>query len=774
MSIRLKRLYIENYKLFAKKEIIFENYLTVFDGPNGYGKTSIFDAIEFLITGRISRIYESQSISGTYAYESNFLAKDQRKDVILKGEFYDSAAQTSLIIGLKLPAVSGKLARSNNPKSIMSTVISCVLPTYDTPTENWNACVVNSDQLLRVRTRFFGLQNINFFTIFHYIRQEDRLAYFKSSETERTKTIESLFGIQNEVKKQEQISAAQTQVKHKLTDLQKSIKKLQADLDKIPSNCKTTFSYLAIANEKPAWDRHDFAFYGSKSRSLYDEVINSLLGIKQLKDHCQEFMVSTKLANFLSIPEALRSPAIAAWKLQCEKEIPTEELQSEKELHMFLTQTKQLIESKDFIKVDWDKLCENSQLSELLPKLRALTEELKHTSNNQNDLQKSLSSLESFRLQLRNEADKISTFKQGICPYCGHNWESNKHIEQHFSETTLLIQSMLTRESATYSKLVQVLDSISHDSILPYIIQTITSLDSNAALQVFSRFKNSNDYTCYARKCHFILTFIGIEPKNIEVSGTLDDVLYGIKPIIEQINLCTKDITPEYYEENEKYDFQRLFQECFTNIHELEALSQDDIDNKMQYITQLYYASFNQAHDELKCMQLQEAKLTNLQMQLRKYHVALKKSISEYREIVIKEIEIPFFLFSSRLLQTYQAGQGIFINLINGENIRFTAPASEHDALYTMSSGQLSAVLLAFSLSLNKIYAGDRFQMVLIDDPIQCMDDINMISFVELLGQEFCDRQIILSTHEDTFSNFIRYKFTKYKLPQQSITLKES
>ena len=46
--ITIKRLYIENYKLFSQKEIDFSGaLLSVFDGPNGYGKTSIFDAIEF-------------------------------------------------------------------------------------------------------------------------------------------------------------------------------------------------------------------------------------------------------------------------------------------------------------------------------------------------------------------------------------------------------------------------------------------------------------------------------------------------------------------------------------------------------------------------------------------------------------------------------------------------------------------------------------------------------------------------------------------------------
>lgn len=49
-----------------------------------------------------------------------------------------------------------------------------------------------------------------------------------------------------------------------------------------------------------------------------------------------------------------------------------------------------------------------------------------------------------------------------------------------------------------------------------------------------------------------------------------------------------------------------------------------------------------------------------------------------------------------------------------------------------------------------------------------------MISFVELLRREFSDCQIILSTHEEKFSNFIRYKFKKYGLVAQAITLKDA
>ena len=84
--IIIKRLYIENYKLFSHKEIDFSQaLLSVFDGPNGYGKTSIFDAVELLITGKISRVKECESIDGKSAYQTVF-AQNSDKDVVLKAE----------------------------------------------------------------------------------------------------------------------------------------------------------------------------------------------------------------------------------------------------------------------------------------------------------------------------------------------------------------------------------------------------------------------------------------------------------------------------------------------------------------------------------------------------------------------------------------------------------------------------------------------------------------------------------------------------------------
>lgn len=126
--IIIKRLYIENYKLFSHKEIDFSQaLLSVFDGPNGYGKTSIFDAVELLITGKISRVKECESIDGKSAYQTVFFAQNSDKDVVLKAEFEDKETKEVLVIGAKVISVNlkGKVA---NPKNIFDSIDFYILP----------------------------------------------------------------------------------------------------------------------------------------------------------------------------------------------------------------------------------------------------------------------------------------------------------------------------------------------------------------------------------------------------------------------------------------------------------------------------------------------------------------------------------------------------------------------------------------------------------------------------------------------------------------------
>ena len=57
MNWKISKIEVSSFKAFKHINLdLGESSLLTLDGPNGYGKTSIFDAIELLLTGQISRI----------------------------------------------------------------------------------------------------------------------------------------------------------------------------------------------------------------------------------------------------------------------------------------------------------------------------------------------------------------------------------------------------------------------------------------------------------------------------------------------------------------------------------------------------------------------------------------------------------------------------------------------------------------------------------------------------------------------------------------------
>ena len=151
----------------------------------------------------------------------------------------------------------------------------------------------------------------------------------------------------------------------------------------------------------------------------------------------------------------------------------------------------------------------------------------------------------------------------------------------------------------------------------------------------------------------------------------------------------------EYLTANEKYNFEDIKNRYGMNNDIVSKIRFESVALKKQYIQEQFYKSFDKLREEVEGLEKQSKMLNVIKTQLKEYARAFDTSIELYKKQIIDEIEVPFFVYSSRLLQSYQGGQGVLMEN-NGESIRFTAPGSEHDILYTTSSGQLSAVLLSF------------------------------------------------------------------------------
>jgi len=195
-------------------------------------------------------------------------------------------------------------------------------------------------------------------------------------------------------------------------------------------------------------------------------------------------------------------------------------------------------------------------------------------------------------------------------------------------------------------------------------------------------------------------------------------------------------------------------------------LSVEMLTAKLQYI----HGSYEQiANTRLAFLESRNQKLISLLGYVNSTYEKVHRTIQNHKAEMIEKIKVPFYIYSGKILQSYQQGLGIFIEIHptdQNNNIRFkTGHSSDHDIVYHLSSGQMAVVALAFCLSLNKVYnANKHFKYLSIDDPIQTMDDLNIHTFIELLRYEFKNYQIIMSTHDDFTSRYMKYKFDKFAM----------
>jgi DNA repair exonuclease SbcCD ATPase subunit len=94
-----------------------------------------------------------------------------------------------------------------------------------------------------------------------------------------------------------------------------------------------------------------------------------------------------------------------------------------------------------------------------------------------------------------------------------------------------------------------------------------------------------------------------------------------------------------------------------------------------------------------------------------------------------------------------------------GEAYYEAAGADVRANIATMfSSAQLNAVAICIFLAISLSRREDRLATILLDDPIQNMDDYNVLGLVDLLRNVIQYRQVIVSTHDERIGELLRRK----------------
>ncbi|WP_147589461.1 hypothetical protein [Clostridium paraputrificum] len=459
----------------------------------------------------------------------------------------------------------------------------------------------------------------------------------------------------------------------------------------------------------------------------------------------------------------------------------------------FVLDSKKLFENitiESLKKVEYSKLFKKLNIKDQLfdeEKYEDLLEELMALKNNESNLAEAIRGLNSSRSNLYKknkglfELEGSSKINSSKCILCGNEYLNSEELKEQIDSYTDSLNVILDDSQKTTADSINAILNLLSENMIMYIdnyIEKEKSIDAkfyNQLKKYINKYKANMGVNNYIKEFNVDLDeYIN---KEYTEFNKIDEICDDIH---EYLSSQKENITIEYQILEKEIRFKNIYKDIFDNTYEnVKNIDIRDLEEKQKYIEYKYYMYLLSEQEDIKKhndnINLKIDKLDNLYKNEIKGSIDVyNKCISKHRSNIIKDIEIPFYIYTGKIIQDYQRGLGIFIKEYEEfKNLKFVSNAnSDHDAINCLSSGQLSALVISFTLALNKVYGKKKLGFILIDDPLQSMDDMNMISFMELMRNEFLEKQIVMSTHEDEISLFMRYKFAVNNLKETRINVK--
>ncbi|WP_215143705.1 AAA family ATPase [Exiguobacterium qingdaonense] len=857
--MKIKKVYIKNFKGIKEKRIIdFKNSTTLLIGPNGFGKTTIYDVIELCLTGKLHRTFVKQRVTNDAKdYKKPFYQNTSGEDVVVKLWLEKENNENLIIVKFLDKDNSGTVdgrGRKNKPNDFG------LLKTFTENTEDFEKDLFYPEKNLSQSqiNSFFEFRDTEFkiediYYLFNYLQQEENTYFLKKSENERKDELKFLFQTSEAEEKLHQIDTL-------IFDINQIIKDLDKKIESIEGNEK-----VKSVPYEPLFEKNDFLF---DRKTLFDKKVSDLWPI-QKEEYLEELSTLIKFKQEFSPEEFQKKNKL----LEIDKLIENQDflyyfvlkdfmLQNEFEkirsnvnliknrdlLERFILQ-KIISKSNEYIQNDerytqlnkyleiLEKNDAYSSLNEIEKIIKDLKPDLSEKYNDfikkynllsktTNEIEETMREILRLRQLLRDETSKQCNHPnlESECPYCGHNWNSFESLMLAFDKRTENLSIVLSEQS---KELLNLKTDFEREIFIPLKDNLSKKIESHLkidgeVLRKISDFKHLEmGLISELNNIPTIQKFIWVEIESIsnlneaviKLKAYLENYLYVDYSVYEKINMLyyrtfnneisfVKSIMSEeelnkvvikintnsrlnfdIIEVNRikliselnskkkhlKFDSGRArndnnyFETYFNgSAEEFEKLSLNDIEKKRKYVEYTYdYVQFS----VVRYLKDRKEKFNLVHSNLLKVKDVYKSEITNHKIEMAKNIKLPFYIYTAKMLQNYQQGMGIFLHTKEGsESIRFISdPSTDHDVMHHLSSGQLAVISLAFTLAINKTYNISKgLKILTIDDPVQDLDTMNIHSFIELTRHEFLkEYQLILSTHSDINAMFMKYKFEK-------------
>jgi len=120
---------------------------------------------------------------------------------------------------------------------------------------------------------------------------------------------------------------------------------------------------------------------------------------------------------------------------------------------------------------------------------------------------------------------------------------------------------------------------------------------------------------------------------------------------------------------------------------------------------------------------------------------------------------------SLRLLSWMRGGRG----RLSAEVADLVTEVRSANPAVILSSSQTNALAVAVFLSLNLGLPMRPIDAVLLDDPLQSLDDVNLLGLIDLLRRTMQRRQLVISTHDERFGQLLARKLRPVDRGQRTV-----
>lgn len=796
MQYQIVNLRVKNFKCFDNAKfyefcIDYEKNPIILSGPNGFGKTTFFDAIELIFSKNITRLNTAIENKKTNLGKNILLNKanvDGYVVLTLKRQENEFLTLFAKISNNNKLEIENSICYGDIKKFISTEDLDSFLCNYD----NWKDAVDNKTSIK------YRAENFN---VYYYVSQAESVHFLKRTISdrknamnvllktdfidERKSVVTDLIGSRN--------GTSGYVVNDEIITLENELKNKAIKLKTLSNNIvqdeieKPQYVDLGLYKKDPNlyfWDKENIAEANLSEIKRGVNILDSIISFWENESDYRNYkwnkdiskiLKGNSIGDYADNREYIIDNLISIQTVEQQLEKWDSMIQIYNSTLMFRQGTPDAANYKDEDVVALKKLIPDLKEYDfsLIKNISSEIVSLRNTlSTNQKIIDK-LSSARNALKNVKNEYDEQGT----ACPFCNTKFANVDLLNDGFAEVDKLLQNesgstgeRIALKSNELESEIKRVKKIIH----PYM----DGLDENTINLIVQRkislkgFISDSGRMANVEKVAEYLANTDYVPQTDRNKMVIDiqRVLSGMIKNIQNTEF------ESLYDKHEYDNVEKLYGKDITDIKK--GLPIETLKKKCRYLKGLVSEKENtEIHTirkEMKELIIRKAKVTKIRQQLYKLSKVYDKAVEEYKNYTLKQLRVPLLIYTGKILQDYQNGLGVFVN---NDEMRFVSNGdAKHDILNTFSSGQLSGFVLAFLFAMNKQYikaSSDDIGFILIDDPVQTMDDINISSLIEVLRNDFANKQIVLSTHEMDKENYILYKFYKYNQVGQSFNVKE-